>query len=367
MRVLYFSDGYGPHDHRFLAHLQASGLEVFFLRRQPGPVAESRPVPDGVRLLDPLDSGDGRRRRLGVALVDRLQAILDAVRPDVVHAGPVQRCAWLVAQTGFPRLATMSWGSDLLDEARFGLGRHLAREALARTAVFLGDCDAVRRSAIRFGVDPRRIVIFPWGVDLDRFRPSTSPETRRRLGWNGARVALCLRSWEPRYGVDTVLEAFLTAARDNPSLRLILAGDGPLRPWVIERVEASGLADRIWMPGYVAYDDLPTLYHTADVYVSASHCDGSSVSLLEALACGLPAFVSDIDGNREWVEPGENGELFAPGDAAGLARLLTAAATDHRAADLGRKGRAIAEARADWRRHAPQLVEAYAIALGGEL
>ena len=367
MRVLFFSDSYGPHDFRFLSFLAGSGWEVMFLQRRAGQVVESRPLPEGVTLLPPLDPDPARSHRLGVTLLDDLVRVLAAARPDIVHAGPIQPCAWLVARTGFPRLVSMSWGSDLMHDARFGLGRWQAAGALRRTSVFLGDCDAVRRRAVELGMDEARTVVFPWGVDLDLFRPASASAARARLGWEGALVLLCLRSWEPHYGVDTVVEAFLRAARREPRLRLILAGEGSLRPHLVDRIEASGFADRVWLPGYIPHSELPMLYHSADVYLSGSFSDGSSISLLEAMACGLPSFVTDIPGNREWVEPGQTGRWFTPGDVEGLAGLLCEAPSmEGELTIYGRRARGIAEARADWTRNAPRLLEAYAMALTGE-
>ncbi|MBM2842585.1 MAG: putative glycosyltransferase, partial [Anaerolineales bacterium] len=365
--VLFFSDSYGPHDFRFLSFLAESGLEVLFLRRHAGQIFEGRPLPEGVVQLPPLDPDGGRPRRLGVSLLDDLRRVLRKTQPDLVHAGPLQPCAWLVARVGFPHLVSMSWGSDLLDSSDFGLGRWQAAGTLRRTSVLLGDCEAVRRRAVELGMDEGRTVIFPWGVDLDVFRPGSTAGARSRLGWQGKLVVLCLRSWEPRYGVDVVVEGFLRAARREPSLRLILAGDGSLRPRLIDRIEASGLADRLWLPGYVPYAELPTLYHGADIYLSGSYSDGSSVSLLEAMACGLPAFVTDIPGNREWVEPGRTGRCFEAGDVDGLVRLLVhAPAMLAELKAFGRQARAIAEARADWRRNAPRILDAYAMALADD-
>ncbi len=364
MRVLYFSDSYGPHDFRFLAFLAGSGWEVQFLRRRSGPVVEMRPLPDAVTVLPPLDPDGGRPHRLGVALVDELRRVLLETHPDVVHAGPLQSCAWLVARAGFDRLVSMSWGSDLMLDARFGLGRWQAAGALRRTSVFLGDCESVRRRAVDLGMDPTRTIVFPWGVDLDLFRPARSTRARDRLGWEAALVLLCVRAWEPRYGVDTVLEAFLRAAPSTPSLRLILAGDGPLRPYLIDRIQETGLADRIWLPGYVPYGELPMLFHSADIYLSGSYSDGSSVSLLEAMACGLPSFVTDIAGNREWIEDDYTGRWFTPGDVTGLEDLLRQAPRS--ASELmkyGERARKSAEERADWRRNAPAILDAYAMAL----
>jgi glycosyltransferase involved in cell wall biosynthesis len=70
------------------------------------------------------------------------------------------------------------------------------------------------------------------------------------------------------------------------------------------------------------HGDLPGFLRAADVYVSASSSDGTSSSLLEAMASGLYPVVSDITANRPWVEHGKNGLLFAVGDAASLAEAL---------------------------------------------
>jgi glycosyltransferase involved in cell wall biosynthesis len=82
------------------------------------------------------------------------------------------------------------------------------------------------------------------------------------------------------------------------------------------------------------------------------------------MACGLPAYVTDIPGNLEWVAPGTTGLLFPPADTRALATLLRD--TPGRLPELeefGRRGRAVVEARADWGRNAPALLQAYDMAL----
>ena len=117
------------------------------------------------------------------------------------------------------------------------------------------------------------------------------------------------------------------------------------------------MLDRVQFAGQVRQDDLPDYYCSADLYVSASHSDGSSVSLMEALASGLPAIVSDIPGNREWITPGEQGWLFPDGDDEALASLILQA---YRSAPLPALSsrRQLAEQRADWPRNF-KTIEAY--------
>jgi len=94
--------------------------------------------------------------------------------------------------------------------------------------------------------------------------------------------------------------------------------------------------------------------------------DGSSVSLMEALACGLPCLVSDIPANKEWVFEDENGWLFRDGDANHLAeKILAAISQREKLPEIGRSSRRSAEMRADWKKNAEALMNVYR-SLGGK-
>ena len=116
--------------------------------------------------------------------------------------------------------------------------------------------------------------------------------------------------------------------------------------------------------GLVGQEKLPSYYRAADLYVSASHSDGSSVSLMEALASGVPALVSDIPGNKEWVEPGVAGWQFLDGDVEALAKgIVNAVKQGKRLKKIGKAARAQAEERADWPKNFEKLLEAYEMAI----
>jgi glycosyltransferase involved in cell wall biosynthesis len=362
VRVLYFSQDYTPHDFRFLSALVESVDEVFYLRLENRRGRERRPIPPGVHHVD----WWGGRRAIhwieAPRLLLELRGVLRRVRPDLVHAGPIQRCAFPVSLLGFRPLVSMSWGSDLLAGAKGGAGRTAAAMSLDRSAALIADCQAVREAAVGLGMPAERIVVFPWGVDLDLFRPDGRSRVRADLGWQDAFVLLSTRAWEPNYGVDVLAEAFCRAAEVDGRLRLLMLGTGSLADRLMAKFEEGHVTDRVHLAGQVDYDRLADFYHAADLYLSASHSDGSSVSLLEAMACGLAALVSDIPGNREWVEPGESGWWFSDGDVDGLsAGILRAAKTD--LAAFGKRGRSVVEERADWSRNAGKIREAYRLAL----
>jgi glycosyltransferase involved in cell wall biosynthesis len=365
VRVLYLTRGYTAHDHRFLAKLAQTANVIGYARLEPASSGDDpHPVPDGITRLSLDEAAHKPRWSDYPRLRRRLRAALDEFSPEVVHAGPVQSGGLLAAWAGVKPLVTMSWGSDVLWDAKHGLGRLATRYTLARTSVFVCDCQAVREAGIALGAPAGRVVVFPWGVDLRRFSPGDGLALRRRLGWEDAFVLVSTRTWERLYGLDTLVEGFVRAARHDDALRLLMLGQGSLEPWIRARLAESGMAERVHFAGKVGLEDLPSHYRAADLYVSASRTDGSSVSLLEAMACGLPALVSDIAGNREWVAPRENGWWFRTGDAEALAEgILDARRSKAGPAELGRRGRAIAEARADWDRNFPLLLDAYQMAI----
>jgi glycosyltransferase involved in cell wall biosynthesis len=250
----------------------------------------------------------------------------------------------------------MSWGFDLMEDVhRSRWMEHITRYVLRRSAFFTSDAHVTRDKAVAYGMDPERTVVFPWGVDLQRFNVRSAERSDVR-----SFTLFCNRAWEPRYGVDVLARAFVQVAREREDVNLILLGGGSEGHRIRQILMSGGVLERVLFGGQISQTDLPNWYHMADLYISPSHVDGSSVSLLEALACGLPALVSDIPANREWVSEGHNGWLFPDGDAAALARQIAAAAA--RREDLpgvGRAARRSAEERADWSRNVRKLFEAY--------
>jgi glycosyltransferase involved in cell wall biosynthesis len=357
VRILYFTRDYTSHDYRFLAKLTETGYEVYYLRlERRGHSLEDRPLPGGVRIVPWAGGQKPFRWRDFPTLLTDLKRVIRAVKPDVIQAGPLQTTAFLVALSGFRRLVSMSWGYDLLIDAdRNLLWRWVTRYTLRRSAAMVGDCNTIQQRASFFGMPAARIVAFPWGVDLRHFSPASPPAARPF-------TLLSARGWEPIYGIDLIARAFVQAGRDCPELRLIMLGNGSQAARLRQIFMQGDVLERVTFPGQVSYADLPRYYRMADLYLSASHSDGTSISLLEAMACGRPVLVSDISGNREWVTAGDNGWLFPDGNADALATtILHAFKQREHLPEMGRAARSLAEARADWEKNFPQLFKAYEI------
>jgi glycosyltransferase involved in cell wall biosynthesis len=376
MRVIYFSNGFGPHDERFLTALAGTRHEVHFLRLEghPTPALGTR-LPRGIRPVEWAGIRGSFRWWDVPRLVFGLRRVLQEVKPDLIHAGPIQTCAFVAVLSGFRPVLTMSWGFDLMQDAeRSPWWRWVTSYVLRRSAFFVSDARITRSRAVAFGMPAEKTAVFPWGVDLRRFRPvrrsvargaqsaGSGRDTKRTLA-HGAKkgiVLLCNRSWEKRYGVDVLARAFAMTASRLPGASLIMVGDGSQGETIRAILERGHVLDRVQFRGRIDESDMPPCYREADLFISPSHVDGSSVSLLEALASGTPVLVSDIPANREWVSEDGNGWLFRDGDAYHLAeRILSIVRRRADLARIGRAGRKTAEERADWRRNFKVLLQAY--------
>jgi len=122
------------------------------------------------------------------------------------------------------------------------------------------------------------------------------------------------------------------------------------------------VSEHVHFPGWLSRQEILKAYGAADLFVSPSHCDGSSISLLEALACGLPVLTSDIPSNLEWVKSSEVGDLFRDGDFNALTKKLLTIADSSTLGQMGEKSRKLAEERADWRKNFQILLSAYQLA-----
>ncbi|MEO7366397.1 MAG: glycosyltransferase [Gemmatimonadaceae bacterium] len=361
LNVLYISRGYSTHDRRFLGSFVKAGWTPTHL-----PILserlDSRPLPRGVSQLDwgddvwPVKERDLRKR------AERLREVIAEVKPDVVIAGPVQQGALIAAMAGASPLVTVSWGSDVLVDAdRDEASRAATRTALGASSLVFGDCLAVREAVKAHGGpgDPQ-IVTFPWGIDLDRYHPGpTSLSVRNDLGWTDCDVFISTRTWEPVYAIDVLLKAFAALHKRLPSVRLALLGDGSLAPGIQASIDELGIGNEVHAPGRVTQEQLPEWFRMADAYVSSALSDGTSISLLEAMASGLPVVVTESFGNLEWVQQGVNGALAEAGRASSLSEAMRFVIEDpRRVSKMSSTNIELARAKANWDSNFPILVKA---------
>lgn len=138
------------------------------------------------------------------------------------------------------------------------------------------------------------------GVETDVFTPERQTNSTIRL--------VCVGRLIERKGQHHLLRSFAQLrARSAEALHLTLVGTGDAEQELQRLAHELGVADSVRFLGFVPREEMPKVYHNADIFVLPSQSEGMSIALLEAMAAGLPVVVTNTGGTDELVMPGENG------------------------------------------------------------
>ncbi len=277
-----------------------------------------------------------------------LVSLCRRVRPDIVHlnsskAGILGRIAAALARVPVRIFTAHGWafkGGHGWASAMYLWADRLV-EPLTTTTICVSDTELRAGLAARTCRSARTVVILN-AVDVG------PPPRDGRPAREPVEVVSVGRLAEPK-DFATLVEA---VGRVRPgSVRLQIIGDGPHRAALEGQIARLDLADAVELVGEI--DDVPARLRDADVFVLASRSEGMPISVLEAMAAGLPVVASDVGGIHEAVEDGITGILVPPGSVAELGAALDRLAADASLRErLGRAGRERAEERfglAMWR------------------
>jgi glycosyltransferase involved in cell wall biosynthesis len=150
-------------------------------------------------------------------------------------------------------------------------------------------------------------------------------------------TVLSNRNLLPIYNVSLFIRAIPIVLREESKVRFIIAGDGSEREGLEREVQNLNIGDFVQFIGRIPHEAMPNLLSQADIYVSTSLYDGTSVSLLEALASGAFPVVTDIPSNREWISDGRNGFLVPTDEEEVLANRIVEAIRNKTLVEKGKK------------------------------
>jgi glycosyltransferase involved in cell wall biosynthesis len=190
------------------------------------------------------------------------------------------------------------------------------------------------------GFSGPRIEVIPNGVDLPAYAASADRTAlRTRLGLDPSRRYIAtIARFHPVKDHRTLVHAFAQVAKMVLDADLLLVGDGELRAELVDQVSRLGLAARVRFMG--VRRDVADILQAADVFALTSVSEAASITLLEAMASGLPVVVTAVGGNPEIVRDQVDGFLAPRGDAAALAEAMTRLLSEPQlAARMGQAGR----------------------------
>ena len=292
----------------------------------------------------------------------RVRRLLGRIKPDIVHAHYATGYGLLGSLSSPSPYVLSVWGSDIYEYPRRSpLHAQLLRFNLRRADYICSTSLAMARETQRYTSKP--VTVTPFGVDCEVFSPKQNKEDRHPL------VIGTVKTLDHPYGVEYLIRSFasLVERLTVHDVRLVIAGDGPLRTSLEALASQLRISDRVDFLGEVPQATVPAVLHTFDIFAALSLRESFGVAVLEASACGIPVVASNVDGLPEVVEDGVTGFLVPPADSsAAAAALLRLLADRTRRKQMGIEGRTFVLERYEWGKTAKMMDDLYDAALGSE-
>ncbi len=307
-------------------------------------------------------NGSFARVTLGRGLGENLTRFFEREKFDVIHAhSPLTPILPLVAVRRSNAPVTVGTFHTYFDRSHgYGLLKKKFMESMNMMDGRIVVSDACVEALSRYFDTDYRVI--PNGVDTDYFHPDTPmmPEFD-----DGKLNILFVGRFDPRNGLKTMLEAFRLVKRQYDNCRLIVVGDGPLRPYY-RTIMDKKLAEDIHFAGLIN-GGRPNYYASADIYCTPCTKASFGVVLLEAMASATPIVASDINGYRLVMDDNRQGILVPETSAAGFAEALMRLLKDPGLRQrMGQEGRRTAVDVFSWDLVATQVEQYYLELMGGQ-
>lgn len=254
--------------------------------------------------------------------------VLRRDRCQLIHAHfvvPAGLIAVLVGRALRVPVIVQAHGSDVTKYARLNSWMaQLSAFTVKKADHIVAVSDELRTILIQeLGASADKITVRSCGVDIEQFRPIPRDKAREQFGLSRqVSIVLLVGSLIRRKGIDSLLSAIASLAEHNSNLLLLIVGDGPLHEQLAAQARELSIEEVVRFVGRRPSEEMPLWYSAADVFVLPSLREGTPLSLLEALSCGVPVIVSRAGGMPEVVEDGKNGLLVDIGDPVGLGEKI---------------------------------------------
>jgi glycosyltransferase involved in cell wall biosynthesis len=363
MRICFLGDGRTHHTQNWTQYFAALGHQVDLIsvegvRFEPleNVTVHTIPAkfPDNIKFLSHIV-----KVWLGPFInAYRIRGLVRSIRPDILHAHYLTTYGFVGFLLHFPKYVVTIWGSDILVTPKTSwYHRLLAKSVLGASDLVTCDSEAARDACLLYCNQPEKVKVVLWGVDLSTFQERADDHRDHTPV-----TILSTRHFNPVYNIDTIIRSIPRVAEKYPGVKYLLKAVLIEQKDELEHLAASlEVTERIEIVcGNIPYPELPKFLYRGDIFISVPSSDSSSISLLEAMACGLPVIVSDIPANHEWITDGWNGLIVPVRDPAKLADAIITLAQNPELRQLfGRRNARIIRDRADRRNHMAHMEELY--------
>lgn len=181
--------------------------------------------------------------------------------------------------------------------------------------------ERAKKQALEEGIRPDKIIVIPNGIPLIDPNPNTRKRKRSEIGLADSNFAILnVGRLVPEKAQHLLIEAASNVTEIKPETRFFIAGEGPFHEALQNQILERNLQTKVKLLG--ARTDIPELLQAADLFVLFSETEGMPISLMEAMAAGLPVIASALEGMSELIEDNISGRLIPFGNVPKLAETI---------------------------------------------
>ncbi|WP_426091622.1 glycosyltransferase [Flavobacterium sp. DSR3-2] len=259
----------------------------------------------------------------------KIKKLIQLHKPDMVIAERTTSYGFLAALSGVKPVAIAQQGrTDLWPEKSISLPlkKIIQYYAFKKADLIHAWGPVMTISMLQAKVDMSKVLVLPKGIDLVQFGNQNTANPEKIC-------AIVTRSLMPEYRHATILKAFAILNQKGIDFVLTIVGDGTQLDKLKNLAKNLGIENKVNFTGRILNTALPKLLQESNIYISMPITEGVSASLFEAMATNCYPIVSDITGNKSWIEHRKNGQLVTVDDSEKLAEELIWAFEnrDHRA------------------------------------
>ena len=341
MILLLIADGRSIHTQRWAEYFAQQGHKIHLITYDP----MDRTIPGVTEHV--LTS---RCKNLYLSFIPRhlaIKKLVKQIKPDLIHAHFIAKYGFHLTDLGFLPTIVTAWGDDVLIlPKKSRLIHYYTKKVLDSVDLVYAVSHNIGNHIVSdFNIPDTKVNYLPFGIDTDLF----SPPAGAGIIDNQTIEIFSNRGYFPVYDNETLVQGFALAYTNNPALRLTLKGDGPLEQPVRDLVALLGLSEVITFKKKTSYTEVPNDYRRAHIFITTSISDGTPVSILEAMASGLPCIATAVGGIPEWIEDNKTGLLIQPKAPDQVAQaILTLAADTALRSRLGSAAREVVLKKGQW-------------------
>jgi glycosyltransferase involved in cell wall biosynthesis len=290
-------------------------------------------------------------------------SILRKIEPDIVHLHAQHYLCPAIILNNLPYILT-SWGVEVLNLPRANFFFQSWAKITAKKAKMITvDAKLLKDLWIKNGIPADKIKVIPFGVDTNLFNSNidgTAVRKKFQIEDNDTVVISTRPFYNHHYDVERLIRAIPLVSKNHSNVKFIIKGRGPLEDYLKSLAEKLTVSEHIRFVGLTQYNEMGQYLSAANIYVSTCFMDTTSVSLLEAMACGLAPVVTDTIGNREWIEDNVNGFLFPPMDHKKLAEKISQLIENKPLTkSFGERCAEIVKEKANWKKNVAEMEAIY--------